>query len=283
VTLLAYECSFPAPYGHHNVFFRSIDGVPWPAALTGSVQNLWSRVAAGEAIAIPHHTGIAFMGPPPGAGSAGPEFQPIVTATATPVTTPGASVDWSIHDPTKRPLLEIYSLHGSSELYDPQDPLSYENARFTFSRSVPGAHYARDAWAAGLELGVVAASDNHAAQPGQPHGGLTAVRAARLTRDDIFDGLAGKNTYGTTGQRIYIAAPSEIAHAEVLRRDFPNGEYVVAARWDNRDRLLETTFTDLPQSERVMYYLRVELRERVRDRVVRGWSSPVWLNLRAGD
>ena len=308
VTLLAYECSFPAPSGHHNVFFRSIDGVPWPAALMGSVQNLWSRVAAGEAITIPHHTGIAFMGPPPGAGSAGPEFQPIVTGTATPVTTPGFSVDWSIHNPMKRPLLEIYSLHGSSELYDPQDSLSYENARFTFSRSVPGAHYARDAWAAGLELGVVAASDNHAAQPGQPHGGLTAVRAARLTRDGIFDALASKNTYGTTGQRIYmdleiagvqmghagraqspvvgkltIAAPSEIAHAEVLRRDFPNGEYVVAARWDNRDRLLETTFRDLPQSERVMYYLRVELRERVRDRVVRGWSSPVWLNLRAGD
>ena len=248
------------------------------------------------------------MGPPPGAGSAGPEFQPIVTGTATPVTTPGASVDWSIHNPLKQPLLEIYSLHGSSELYDPQDSLSSDNARFTFSRSVPGAHYARDAWAAGLELGVVAASDNHAAQPGQPHGGLTACTGRSSDARRNFRCSGEQKMYRTTGQRIYmdleiagvqmghagraqspvegkvtIAAPSELLIAEVLRRDFPTGEYVVAARWDNRDRLLETTFRDLPQSERVMYYLRVELRERFGIRVVRGWSSPVWLNLRAGD
>src|SRR5206468_3121267 len=98
----------------------------------------------------------------------------------------------------------MYSLHGTSELYDPADPLAYENAHFTASRSVPGAHYARDAWAAGLELGVVAATDNHSAQPGQPQGGIAAVRASRLTREAVFDALAGKHTYGTTGQRIYM-------------------------------------------------------------------------------
>jgi hypothetical protein len=301
VTLLAYECSFPA--GHHNVFFRSMEGVPWPAAMMGSVQNLWAKIAAGEAITIPHHTGIVFLGPPPGADSAGPDLQPIVTAARGPVTAAGNAVDWSIHDPIRRPLLEIYSLHGSSEMYDPTDSLSYEKAGFTFSRSVPGAHYARDAWAAGLELGVVAASDNHYAQPGQPQGGLTAVRAGRLEREIVFDALAGKQTYGTTGQRVYleltiagvamgqrgrargpvtgkltIAAPSAIAHAELMRRDLPSGEYVVAAHWDSRPKLLQTTFEDTPSSTRVMYYLRVQLEEPVRGRVVRAWSSPIWLD-----
>src|SRR5262249_11057883 len=119
VTLLAYECSFPAPYGHHNVFFRTVSGTPCPAGLMVSVENLWSRIATGEAITIPHHTGIAFMGPPAGAESAGPGFQPIVTDVSRPLTSAGAAVDWNIHNPNKRPLVEIYSLHGSSEIYDP--------------------------------------------------------------------------------------------------------------------------------------------------------------------
>ena len=305
VTLLAYECSLRAPYGHHNVFFRSTDGEPWPVGLVGSVETLWSKIAAGDAITIPHHTGIAFVGAPSGAESAGPELQPIITATNVAAPSPGFSVDWTHHDPVMRPLLEIYSLHGSSERYDPEDSLAYENAGFTFARSVPGAHYARDAWAAGLQLGVVAASDDHSARPGQPNGGVTAIRAARLTRDSVFGALTRKETYGTTGQRIYmdleiaginmgqsgrvrgpvagnitIAAPSEIAIAELLRREMPSGDYLVAHQWHDVGRLLQTRFTDAPANNRLMYYLRVQLRERVRGRVVRGWTSPVWL---AGD
>lgn len=304
VTLLAYECSFPAPIGHHNVFFRAMDGAPWPAAELRSVENLWARIAAGQAITIPHHTGIAFQGAPPGASAAGPQFQPIITAARGPLAGFGASVDWKSHDPLRRPLLEIYSLHGSSETYDPEDPLSYENAHFTFSRSVPGPHYARDAWAAGLELGVVAATDDHTARPGQPHGGVTAVRAARLTREAVFDGLASRHTYGTTGQRLYmefsiggadmgdsgssnspvkgqvtLAAPSAIAKAEVLRRQSPEGDFVVVAHWENVGRTLVESVVDTPRAGEVMYFLRVELTDKVRGRPVRGWSSPVWLHI----
>jgi hypothetical protein len=302
VTLLAYECSLRAPYGHHNVFFRSTDGLPWPVGLVGSVENLWSKIAAGDAITIPHHTGIAFVSAPRGAEGAGPELQPIITATDGAAPAPGFSVDWSHHNPLLRPVLEIYSLHGSSERYDPQDSLAYENAGFSFARSVPGPHYANDAWAAGLKLGVVAASDDHSARPGQPNGGVTAVRSARLTRGDIFEALAHKHTYGTTGQRIYmdleiggvnmgesgraggtvegsltIAAPSEIATAELIRNESPSGDYAVVRHWNNQGRLLQTRFQDTPTGRHVMYYLRVELRERVRGRVVRGWTSPVWL------
>lgn len=304
VTLLAYECSFSAPSGHHNVFFRGIEGEPWPVGLMGSVQNLWAKIRAGDAITIPHHMGIIWSGATAEQQSAGPELQPIVTAAKGPITSAGASVDWTIHDPIRRPLLEIYSLHGTSEMYDPSDPLSYENARFTFARSVPGAHYARDAWAAGLELGVVAATDNHTAHPGQPQGGVTAVRASPLTREAVFDALAGKHTYATTGQRMYmdvsvagiamgqqgtarspvegqivVAAPSAIAHAEMMRFDAASRQYIVAAHWDNAGRLLQTTFRDSPHGDRVMYYLRVQLQDQVRGRLVRGWTSPIWLTL----
>src|SRR5207245_7139406 len=133
--------------GHPNVFFRRLDGVPWPAALTRSVGNLWAAVRAGDAITIPHHTGILFGGAGAELQSAGPGLQPIVTSDRSPVTSAGASVDWTIHDPIKRPLMEIYSLHGMSEMYDPRDPLAYENAGFTFSRSGPGPPYAGAAWA----------------------------------------------------------------------------------------------------------------------------------------
>jgi uncharacterized protein DUF3604 len=304
VTLLAYECSFPAPSGHHNVFFRGVEGEPWPVALMGSVQNLWAKIRAGDAITIPHHTGIIWSGATAEQQSAGPDLQPILTAARGPITSAGASVDWSIHDPIRRPLLEIYSLHGTSEMYDPADPLAYENAHFTFARSVPGAHYARDAWAEGLELGVVAATDNHTAHPGQPEGGVTAIRAPQLSRDAVFDALAGKHTYATTGQRMYmdatiagvgmgqrgrarvpvdgtivVAAPSPIASAEMMRYDFASRQYVVAERWEKADRVLEAKFKDSPQGDRVMYYLRVQLEEPVRVRVVRGWTSPIWLTL----
>jgi hypothetical protein len=78
---------------------------------------------------------------------------------------------------------------------------------------------------------------------------------------------------------VTVAAPSPVVRAEVLRRDLPSGDYVVAAQWNGEGRVLQATFADEPKGQRVMYYLRVELAERVRGRVARGWSSPVWLNL----
>ena len=285
-TLLAYECSLGAPYGHHNVFFRSLDGFPWSAADMGSVQELWKHIRAGEALTIPHHMGISWQDnvTPP----SGPELQH-VTKPIRPAGY-GPQVDWSIHDPSKRPLLEIYSLHGQSERFAPDDPLAYENAGFTFGVSTPGAHYARDAWAAGLELGTVAASDNHTAQPGQPQGGLTAVRAPALTREAIFDALLAKRTYATTGQRVYlafdasgdsgtvlVAAPTPIKYAEVMRLDRATKQYSVAARWDAPGKLLQVKFRDPAGAGAAMYYLRAELTEPVRGRPARVWSSPVWI------
>ncbi len=299
VTLLAYECSLSG--GHHNVFFRSLEGVPWPAHRVRDVRTLWTKLAEGEAITIPHHLGITWggvrrLGPP-----AQPGLQPVRPPDEMP--TRGPHLDWTLpQDAARRPLLEIYSLHGSSEGFDPEDPLAYENARFTSARSHPGPHYARDAWARGLALGVVAASDNHQAQPGQRHGGLTAVFAPTLTRESVFDALAARRTYGTTGERyfmeltlaggrmgeavvaappwggtILVAAPGPMRFVEIVGCFDGAPEFSPVARWDAPGRLLESSYKAPAGVKQGVLYARAELMEPVRGRPARAWSSPIWV------
>ena len=152
VTILAYECSFEAPSGHHNVFFRGTDGEPWPVALMGSVQNLWAKIRVGDAITIPHHMGIQFGGVTVEQQAAGPGLQPIVTTRVAArhqcrqlrrlVDSRSASASAAG---------DVTPCTGRRRSTIRPTPSPCENARFTGARSVPGAHYARDAWAAGLE------------------------------------------------------------------------------------------------------------------------------------
>ena len=298
VTLLGYECSLRG--GHHNVIFRSLDGVPWPAHRLGTASALWQKLKTGEAITIPHHLGLQ-----PGrlaTRTPGPGHQQITSARK--FTHRGPKFDWTTpHDPVLRPALEIYSGHGTSESYDPSDPLSYENVRFAPSRSAEGPHYARDAWAKGHRMGVVAASDTHSARPGQHHTGLTAVLADELSREAIFDGLAARRSYGTTGQRIIldfrvgaapigsqvrisgsltgsvlIAAPGDIRLAEVMALREGETAWRTIARWEDPGRLLKASFEEPPPDESVVYYLRAELQQTYGGRVARAWSSPIWVD-----
>lgn len=202
VTILGYECSLPHPYGHHNVYFKEDQAPIYRKHEVKSLQGLWEKLARREAFTVPHHTGIVFG-----------------------VSSPGASAVWQEDHPL-RPLVEIYSGHGQSERYDPEDLLSYDQMVFDqrwknwFPRSAPytpepyremvsphshpGPHYARDAWAAGLILGTIASSDDHTARPGQPSKGLAAVWAPRLEREAVFEALRQRRTYATTGERIYL-------------------------------------------------------------------------------
>jgi hypothetical protein len=298
VTILAYECAFNT--GHHNVFFRN-DGIPIPARRFPNVMALWELLDKGNAFSVPHHPGIMWGG---GALTAAePGIFPL------PKKSPreprfGPRVDWDApHDEERRPMLEIYSAHGQSEYYDPEDPLAYEMVRFTLAGSGRGDHYARDAWALGTPIGVIAASDNHFAKPGLSHYGLTAVRAPSLTRDAIFDSLLTKQCYGTTGERIIlefelngtgmgqkgttsgevsgtvtVAAPSDIDYAEVLAVEVGSNTWETVARWDNPGRLIEQTIHDTIDSENKVYYLRTELKKLTNGRVARAWSSPIFLS-----
>jgi hypothetical protein len=99
-------------------------------------------------------------------------------------------------------LVELWSMHGSSEGYDPSD------------RPLVGADADGGVMAAlrkGARVGFVAGSDTHSGRPGgsakepRPYwGGLVAVWAERLTRRDLFGALCARHTYALTQARIVL-------------------------------------------------------------------------------
>ncbi len=288
-TILGYEASFSAPYGHHNVFYRSGEG-----ALhyhdEENPEEIWQRAErenlAGKLLTIPHHTG----------GFARPGG--------------GVKHDWSIHDPRFRPTIEIYSSHGLSEEYAPDHPISMDVSDFTFNGPGDPGNYTVDAWLAGLKLGVIGSSDNHGSQPGKEGFGTMAVWAPALTREAVFDAIRNRRTYGTTGSRIYlefvvngepmggettVAAAQPVAvrvealgtgplrWIHILRADLDrpqDGFSVVHQAWfPGSSAPLDFSFdwTDEAPPARAIYYVRVRQRDLVHGRVAQAWSSPVWV------
>ena len=272
-TLHAYECSLEAPYGHHNVYFRGAVGALQDESDV-SLTGLWDALTAGQALTIPHHTG----------------KMPI-------------PIFWHPHNPELDRNIEIYSAHGLSEAYYPEGPLSFEHSDFTDpSKSARGPQYVRDAWIEGLQLSTIASSDDHRAHPGQPHYGLAAVTAPGLTREEIFDGLYHRRTYGTTGakilldfsidgrpmgQQVIVAGSPRLtleAHGtdliervEVLRYLKSEGAFKVRYTLEPRDYDITWTQTDEDFKEDSIYYVRLKQAGLVRNRIAMAWSSPIWV------
>jgi hypothetical protein len=276
VTLHAYECSFYAPYGHHNVFFRGEPG-PLLDPETVTLPELWKALKAGETLTIPHHT---LKMPEP--------------------------IDWTIaHNSDFQRNIEIYSGHGSSEEYDPTEPLAYEQSLFTNpSQTTKTGMSAQKAWIQNHQLSTIASSDDHRGHPGQPQYGIAAVRASALTRDAIFDGLYKKQTYGTTGVRILLdfsvnniamgghatvkkKAPIHaravgtdiIERIEVLRHTENQPGFQIIRQASPADEIVTLDFEDHPPGASAIYYVRVWQRALVRERLGMAWSSPIWVKL----
>ena len=294
VTLLGYECSLPAPFGHHNVYFAEDEAPLYRKLEVKTLEELWRRLSSHRAFTVPHHTGVHW-----------------------------AAAVWDQDHPL-RPLFEVFSVHGQSELYDPDNPLSYDQligmapygtypigselvpeehrGMVPISNSAQGPHYARDAWAAGLKLGTIAASDDHTARPGLPYWGLAAVWAERLDRESIFQALANRQTYATTGQRIYldfrvnggmpgtrvtadgppriefeVQGTDVIAWVELVAFGRGQRGYSVVKRWIPGGSYLRESFTDTGYSDRSFYYVRLRQRGLVEHRAVMAWSSPIWI------
>jgi hypothetical protein len=272
VTLHAYECSFGRPYGHHNVYFRSQPG-PMVYPSETALEALWKMLTAGDALTIPHHTGKM-----------------------------PAGIDFSHHDPVFRRNIEIYSGHGLSEAYNPEHPLSFEHSKFTSdAKSLKSPTYAQDAWKAGLVLSTIASSDDHRAHPGQPNYGIAAVRAPALTRNDVFQGLHDRHTYGTTGVRIVLdfhlndtpmgqtatvsAAPTlriralgtdVISSVELLRWQPAGDKFTVIKAWQPEALDFADNYRDAEFQPGAIYYTRVTQKNPVRGLTAMAWSSPIW-------
>jgi hypothetical protein len=164
----------------------------------------------------------------------------------------------------------------------------------------------------GQRLSVIASSDNHWSQPGKDGFGIAAVYAPALTREAVFDALADRRTYGTTGARMLLdfavdgvpmggvcrlepGRPARITarvvgsgplrQVDVLRGDVERQEWRLAHRqWfagGDAPLEVEVDWTDDSPPANGLYYLRVRQRDLVHGRVAMGWSSPVWVE-RAG-
>lgn len=115
----------------------------------------------------------------------------------------GWGFDMRLRYPDACRLIEVYSMHGLSELRDVDNSLSFENQRHRPNSRV-GPFYCRDAWALGQRFYTHSSSDNHFGQPGVRYNGVTAVLTGDLTREGILRALSTGRCYGTTGERMLL-------------------------------------------------------------------------------
>lgn len=117
--------------------------------------------------------------------------------------------DWNVYDDEHRAVAEIYSGWGNS-------------------LEAGGSGSIEHALALGHRMGFVASSDNHDGWLGNPltrlgePAGIAAFWAPALTRTDIFESLATRQTYATTGARIIVDLWAEVGEVHV-----PAGETVI--------------------------------------------------------
>jgi hypothetical protein len=287
--------------GNHSIYFRSEEAFTAHRALKAGPlfppEKEGEKRAApdpAQVMLVPHHTGVAF-GDWFGHGT-------------------GTAIDWGRSDDRGlRPVAEIYSLHGQSEMYCPVHARSYETNGLRdpdryVNTSVPGPYYLQDWWMAGHRPGVVAGSDDHTGRGGQRDGAATAVFADSLATEALFDAIRARRCYGTTGERILMEftvngvmmggavscragdhvrlrvrawGTAVLMRIEVLRFRFraDSGFTPVASVCPRPESLdADVSFEDRIDGATV-YYVRVT-QEPV-DRPGMAWSSPIWVDVAA--
>jgi hypothetical protein len=285
VTIRGYEwMGNVGTQGHHNAYFSGPLAGPLFSPddhASDTIGELWwlleTTTPSGEtAIAPPH----ALLTSPVGSGSNWHDF-----------------TDFDLNR-RYRPAVELYSHWGSSE---------------------EGGHSAREALIYGLRVGFYGSSDTHFAYPGNPQteawgergqdyvSGLAAVYAPALTRELLWQGLTGRHTYATEGERIFLnltvngypmgseitstiaprivvtaAGTAPLASVEVFKgvyvTDHTNpglvDDYFTMLHTATPGRLVASfVVTDTEFDANAFYYVRVTQVDGKR-----AWSSPVWVD-----
>jgi len=170
VTFLGYEWHGDRTrYGDHNVIYFDEDN---PLDDAWTLEEPYADLRKTRAFAIPHHTGYF----------------------------PGRrGKDWSVWDAELSPVMEICSIHGSSE--GPLAPVDMVSNASMGPRASGGTF--QDALARGHRIGVIASNDYIGLQ-GRWGIGRAAVWAEDCTREAIWEAILARRTYGVTGDRIEL-------------------------------------------------------------------------------
>ncbi len=264
VTLVGFEWT-SWKYGHRNVYYRGAGGPVFSSLEAGSdtPEELWKLLEPYPAMTVAHHAG------------GGP-----------------IAADWNIRPEARERLVEISSIHGTSEQL---------GGEYTIYRPVPGT-FVRDALKRGYRFGFIGSGDNHDGHPGNgsagsPVTGLFGLYGTGLTREEVWEALQQRRVYATTGPKIILnfrvadrpmgseinwragegplpivfqaIGCGKLARVEVIR----NGEVIfsqlgdgVLARYGLED--------PKPPGGTSWYYLKI-----VQTDGQMAWSSPVWVTV----
>jgi mycothiol synthase len=178
VTFLGFEWQHTG-YGDKIIHYLGGDQpyLPVDDARYRSAAGLYAALRGSDALVVSHHPCY-----PPGSWCSSTDFEAVETDVER--------------------LIELWSMHGSSEGYDPSDRpfASFDPERLVMA-----------ALKRGHRLGFTGGSDTHSGRPGGsvkepcPYwGGLTAVWADRSSRRDLFQALYARRTYALTRARIVL-------------------------------------------------------------------------------
>jgi hypothetical protein len=186
VTILGFEWTNWL-FGHRHVLYFEGEGdvISSVDPESDEPEELWALLTGRDALTIAHHPG---GGPVP--------------------------IDWSVRpDPRLEPVVEVVSVHGSSECLDCPSRIY---------SPVPGS-FVRDALGRGYRLGIIGSGDTHDGHPGKGSPGnetvgLAAILADHLDRDSVLAALRSRRAYATSGPRILVEfGVSGARMGEVLR------------------------------------------------------------------
>ncbi|MBI4779153.1 discoidin domain-containing protein [Candidatus Falkowbacteria bacterium] len=257
--------------GHKNIYYLYNNEDAVIHTMDNPIE-LWMALRGTKAITIPHHTAASF-----GVG------------------------DFDKFDAEFERLVEVYSMHGSSEYYGNSFPL--------YSAADPYAgKYVQDALGPKKRrMGIIASSDTHFSPlgsliPSTEHyvikygTGLAAIFASDLNRQKVFDGMYDRHTYGTSGERIFLEFQMDshlmgeeysieanpkinvVAAGTKLLKKIEILKYSDSQGWqtihtvDPNSEVAIFEYTDSNFVDDSLYYIRVTQADQEM-----AWSSPIWV------